>query len=274
MEKTDVNGVELQYEVTGAGEAVLLVATGPIADSFFPLLCEPALAERYSLIRYRQRRFKDGKGGPTPVSFAEHASDAAALLEQLGIRRAHVVGHSTGADIALQLAVQRPDIVNTLALLEPPLASAPGAGAFFEKAGPAVASYSAGDLDGAMSTFLSVACSLDWESCRAVIDRHVPGAVAEAMRNVDNFFESYLPAITLWQFGANEAAAISQPVLSMLGGETDPWFVDGDAVLGSWFPQLERSRIEGVAHLLHMQRPAPVAEALAAFFARHPVDGV
>lgn len=271
MEKIDVNGVELQYEVTGAGEAVLLVATGPIADSFFPLLSEPPLAERYRLIRYGQRRFKDGPNGPAPVSFAQHATDAAALLDELGIRRAHVVGHSTGADIALQLGVQRPDVVHTLSLLEPPLACAPGASAFFEKTGPALASYTAGDFDRAMSTFLSLACSLDWETRRAVIDRHIPGAIAEALRNVDNFFESYLPAITSWQFGADEARTISQPVLSILGSESDAWFVDGDALLGSWFAQLERSRIDGVAHLLHMQRPSPVAEALAAFLARHPI---
>jgi hypothetical protein len=30
--------------------------------------------------------------------------------------------------------------------------------------------------------------------------------------------------------------------------------------------------VEGVAHLLHLQRPEPVARGLAAFFARHPID--
>ena len=38
MEKAKVNGVELEYEVTGSGEPVLLISTGPIADSFLPFV--------------------------------------------------------------------------------------------------------------------------------------------------------------------------------------------------------------------------------------------
>ena len=38
MEKAKLNGVMLEYEVTGSGEPVLLISTGPIADSFLPLL--------------------------------------------------------------------------------------------------------------------------------------------------------------------------------------------------------------------------------------------
>ena len=187
MEKVNVNGVELEYEVKGSGEPVLLISTGPIADSFLPLLSEKALVERYRLITFRQRRLARSTNGPAPVSFAEHAADAAALLGHLDVRRTHVAGHSTGAAIALQLAVDRPDIVHTLALLEPPLVGVPSAGAFFEKAGPALAAYGSGDRDGAMAGFLSVVCSLDWETCRKVIEKHVPGGVAQAMKERRQF---------------------------------------------------------------------------------------
>src|SRR5258708_40042244 len=118
MEKARVNGVELEYEVKGSGEPVLLISTGPIADSFLPLLSEKALLKRYRLITFRQRRPARSTNGPAPVSFAAHAADAAALLGHLAVRRAHVAGHSTGAAIALQLAVDSPDIVHTLALFE------------------------------------------------------------------------------------------------------------------------------------------------------------
>ena len=273
MEKVNVKGLELEYEVKGLGEPVLLISMGPIADSFLPFLSENALVERYRLIRYRQRRVADSTNGPAPVSFAEHAADAAELLGHLGVRRAHVAGHSTGADIALQLAVDRPGIVHTLALLEPTLVGVPSAGAFFEKVGPALAAYDSGDRDGAMARFLSVGFSLDWETCRMLIEKQVPGGVAQALKDVDNWFGSYLPALNAWQFGTEQAASISQPVLSVLGAETDPWFVDGHQLLHSWFPQVEDCRIEGVAHLLHMQRPEPVARGVAEFFARHPMAG-
>lgn len=156
-------------------------------------------------------------------------------------------------------------------LLEPPLVGVPSAGAFFEKTGPAVAAYGSGDLDAAMAGFLSVVCSLDGETCRQVIEKQLPRGVAQAMmaENVDNFFGSYLPALAAWRFGSDQAASISRPVLSVLGMETEQLFVESHELLHSWFPQAEDCRIEGVAHLLHMQRPEPVARGVAQFFARY-----
>ena len=270
MNKARLNGIELEYSVKGSGEPVLLIGTGPIADSFRPIVSERALAERYRLITYRQRGQATGTQSPAPVSFARHAADAAALLDHLGVSRAHVAGHSTGAAIALELAIARPEVVHTLALLEPPLMSVPSGGAFFEKAGPAIAAYGAGDREQAIARFLSLASSLDWERCRTAIERHIPGAVVQAVKDADTFFGSYLPTLGAWQFGADQAAAIGQPVLSVLGTESERLFAEGHELLHSWFPQLESCTIPGIAHLLHMQRPEPVARGVAGFFARHP----
>jgi pimeloyl-ACP methyl ester carboxylesterase len=265
MDKQKINGFELEYEVKGSGEPLLLISTGPIADSFFPFLSDKALTERHRLIAYRQR----GHAG----SFAEHAADAAALLRHLDVPRAHIAGHSTGAVIALQLAVDRPELVHTLVLLEPTLTSARSAGAFFDKAGPALAAYRAGDREGAMAKFLSAASGLDWETARGAIEKNVPGGVLRAMKDADNFFGGYLKALTEWQFGPSQAAAITEPVLSVLGTATDAWFVDGHELLHAWFPRIEDCTIEGVGHLLHMQRPERVLAGVAAWLARHPMRG-
>jgi pimeloyl-ACP methyl ester carboxylesterase len=271
MNTVNVNGADLEYDVRGSGEPVLLISTGPIADSFWPLLPEAALVERYRLITYRQRLRTQSIDRPVPVSFAEHAADAVSLLGQLGVDRAHVVGHSTGAVIALQLAGDRPEIVHSLALLEPTLPCAPSAAAFFERVGAILGIYASGDGDRAMAEFLSLACSLDWDTCRVAIDKHVPGGVARAMKHADNWFSSYVPALSVWQFGHDQVEAISQPVLSVVGTHSDRWFVDGHELLHTWFPRIEDSTIEGVGHLLHMQRPQPVAEGIAEFLARHPM---
>jgi pimeloyl-ACP methyl ester carboxylesterase len=74
------------------------------------------------MITYHQRGQAGsprGDGSPA-VTFEEHAADAALLLRHLGVRRAHVAGHPTGAAIALQLALDQPDVVHTLVLLELP----------------------------------------------------------------------------------------------------------------------------------------------------------
>lgn len=272
MKRATVDGAELEYELKGSGDPVLLIPPGPVAGAFLPCLAGRALTERHRVIRYHRR----GQAGSTPVaapvSFAEHASDAASLLGQLGIGRAHVVGHSTGAAIALQLALDHPDVVQTLALLEPPLFSVPSAAAFLEKAGPSLEAYGAGDRAAAMASFLSVVSGLDWETCRAVIDEHVPGGADRALAEADFFFASDLPALQGWVFGPEQAAGVSQPVLSMLGAETEQLFVDGGVVLRSWFPQAEEQTLKRAGHLLQIQCPDAVCAGLAEFFVHHPMQ--
>src|SRR4051812_26613145 len=142
MQSVNVNGVELEYETTGAGEPVLLISP-VIADGFLPLVAEPALADRYRLIRYHKRGWVGSTHTPPPVSIADHAADAAALLDQLGLRRAHVAGHSSGAAVAAQLALDHPETVHTLMLLELSLFSVPRGDAFLTQAHPVLEAYEA-----------------------------------------------------------------------------------------------------------------------------------
>jgi pimeloyl-ACP methyl ester carboxylesterase len=265
MDRATVNGVRLDYQVTGSGDPILLVGNGPIADSFAPLESETALTEEWRLIRYRQRGQSDEGRHAAMVTFEEHAADADALLQHLDAPGAHVVGHSTGAAIALELALLRPDAVRSLVLLEPPLPSAPGAADFFARAEPSIAACAAGDRAGAMAEFLSLASGLEWERCRAVIDRGVPGGVERAIAYAPVFFESYLPALSRWRFGADQAAGIGLPVLSVTGARTDRFFAEGHDLLRSWLPRFEETTIADAGHLLHLEQPAAVAGRIAQF---------
>ena len=267
MQNARVNGVELEYQVTGEGEPVLLISP-VVADGFLPLLTEQRLTRRHQLITYHKRGWMGSTHTPPPVSIEDHAADAAALLGHLGIRGAHVVGHSSGAAVAAQLALARPDLVRTLALLELSLLSVPGAAGFLQKAGPAFDAYAAGQPEAALAIFMSAASGLEWDACRTLLDRRVPGAVSAAIDDADTFFGVELPALGAWRFGAAEARNISQPVLSVLGTETQPLWVEIAALLRSWFPQIEECTVEGAGHLLHLQRPEAVAQGLATFFER------
>jgi pimeloyl-ACP methyl ester carboxylesterase len=270
MERATVGDVELEYELKGSGEPVLLIPPGPLAGAFLPLQSEQALIGRHRLIRYHRRGQAGSTPAAAPVSFADHASDAASLLDHLGVRRAHVAGHSTGGAIALQLALDHPEVVETLALLEPPLFAVPSAEAFLESAGPALQAYGAGEREAAMAGFLSVVSGLDWETCRALIDERVAGGVDRALKEADFFFGIDLPAVNAWTFGPEQASSITRPVLSVLGTRSEPLFVEGRQLLCSWFPQIEELTLAGAGHLLHIERPGPAAEGLADFFGRHP----
>lgn len=270
MKRAKVNGVELEYEVNGSGEPVLLISP-VVADGFLPFQFQPELIDHYRLIRYRKR----GWGGSThtapPVTIEDHAADAAALLEHLEIRTAHVAGHSSGGAIALQLAVDRPELVHTLLLLEPSLLTVPSTSTLFENAAGALEAYGAGKHEEAVVGFLTVVSGLDERSCRAVIDRHVPGGVAQSIQDAETFFGVELPALTTWTFGVEQAARISQPVLSVRGTDTEKLWIEVADLLRAWLPDVEDLTVKGVGHLLHMQQPEPVARGIAAFLARHAI---
>ena len=105
-----------------------------------------------------------------------------------------------------------------------------------------------------------------------LLEKRMPGVVAQAVKDADTLFGVELPAITEWAFGPGQAAAIRCPVLSVLGTNTLPLFVEVAAFLRSSVPHVEESTIDGVGHLLHIQRPEPVAGAWPSFSGRHSVN--
>jgi pimeloyl-ACP methyl ester carboxylesterase len=271
MQSVKAGKAELDYEIVGSGEPVLLISP-VLGDGFLPLVSEPALAGDYGLIRYHRRGWAGSTHTPPPVTIADHASDAVALLEALGITRAHVAGHSSGAAVAVQLALDYPERVHSLALLELSLFSLPAGQAFLGAAAPVFETYASGDHERALAAFMSAVSGLDWSECQALLAQRVPDAVENALADADTFFGVELPALAEWRFEGGQAAAIDQPVLSLTGAETERLWIEIADFLRSSLPRVEHCTIEGVGHLLHIQRPEPVAHELAKFLARHPIS--
>lgn len=119
MQPINVDGVNLESDTQGAGESVLLIHGGIFADGFFPLLSGPAIAGNYRVISYHRRGFAGGTHAKDSIAIGQQAVDGDALLRHLGIPRAHIAGHSYGATIALQGALDAPTQVRSLALLDP-----------------------------------------------------------------------------------------------------------------------------------------------------------
>jgi pimeloyl-ACP methyl ester carboxylesterase len=83
-----------------------------------------------------------------------------------------------------------------------------------------------------------------------------------------------LPALQQWSFTRQDARRITQPVLAVIGArsrELDPIWGERQELLLSWLPNVEPFVLPGATHLLQIQNPRGMAEALAAFFARHPL---
>ena len=271
METVSIEGAELEFDDQGSGEPVVLIHGSGPADSFLPLALEPPLRDHYRVIRYHRRGSAGSSGVHGPVAIARHAADCRALLDALNISKAHVVGHSFGGYVALQLAADAPDVVHTLGLFDVGLVTESNAEEFGAVFGPLFAQYAAGDRVGAAHAFLEFADGPDW---RAEISRTVPGGVEQTERDVATLFECELPAIAEWRFGPDDAARITQPAFYLLGSESGPFFDASRDLLRSWLAQMEDDVLPGANHLMHMRDPAEAATRLVDFLHRHPLSAV
>lgn len=272
MNRAHIDGVELEYEVWGEGEPVVLIHGSHFADVFAPLLAEPELAERYQLILYHRRGFAGSTHPDGPLSVREQAADCRALIQSLGVERAHVVGHSYGGLISLQLALDAPEVVHSLALLEPALRRfIPSAPQFAEAMGPVVQMYEAGDKREAVDDFLQRVMGPEY---RGVLHRVLPRAFEQAVADADTYFQIELPALGQWSFTQEDAGRITQPVLAVLGEEShtlSPIPVEIHELVQTWFPQAETFVLEGATHMLPINNPQGMAAGLAGFLVRYPI---
>jgi pimeloyl-ACP methyl ester carboxylesterase len=261
MEEIRIDGTEIRYQVKGEGGdgPVVFVHASPFVEWYGPLLDQlPGL----TTLHYHRRPPQLPTGGFAPLTVAADAATCAGLLDHLGWDRAHVVGHSYGAIVALQLAHDRPARVATLTLLEP---AARGASASPDAAaalGPVFAAYRDGDRERAIDLFLGVVCGDD---SRAELERLLPGASDTAVERADMFFQSEMPAIGGWRFGPADAARVTAPVLNVRGTDSAPRFVESSNLVQTWFPDAEELRLADTGHFLMLLRPKEVAEGLLDF---------
>ena len=267
----DIGNKALETSVIGRGEPVVLVHGSVIADAFAPLLREPLIAERFQLISYHRCGYAGSTRSGQPLSMSEQAADCRALMDALGIERAHVVGHSLGGVIALQLALETPEQVHSLVLLEAAIMDVPSVELLMAGLAPVISLYQAGQKAEAVDAFERGVIGPDY---RPVLDERVPGAFAQAVADADTLFAQELPMLQQWRFSREDAVRIGQPTLVVMGAESPsiwPGFKEGYVQLREWLPQAEGFVLPAATHGQQMQNPRGVAEAVAGFLARHPL---
>lgn len=270
MERTEINGVALEVHDRGAGEPVVFVH-GAMGDECAAILTEPALANRYRLIHYHRRGWGKSERLHAPLSIEQQAADCRAVMHHLGVERAHLVGQSYGGVILLQMALDTPDAVQTLALLEPALPTvlfnAPAFGAVVTRAATL---FEAGDSAGAMDLFGQAVAGADY---RAVFDQTLPpGAFERWVADAATFFQYDAPALQPWTFTRASAGQITKPVLNMRGANTQPYFIECFDMVKTWFPQAENFVLPQAPHTMLQNNPQGTAERLVSFLAKHPLS--
>ncbi len=268
MNRATIDDIELEYADCGTGEPVVLIHAGLCAAWFEPLMQEPALAG-HRRIRYHRAGYAGSSHPWGELSIEDNARHCRGLLDHLGIERAHLVGHSSSADMALQVALDAPDLVASLTLMEPALMPVPSRAKWGESvAVPAIERYRAGDRPGAVDLWMRGVAGADYKEA---FERMLPNAFAEAVADAPTFFEQELPAVQKWSFGDEDAKRIRQPALAVMGArspQVSPVWEERQALLLRWLPQAEPFVLDGATHMLHLQNPRGMAEAISTFVSR------
>lgn len=115
MPKTHTNGIDLYYEIHGAGEPLVLIA-GLGYSSWMWHKMIPGLAQFFKVIAFDNRGTGQSDKPAGPYTAQMLADDTAGLLDALGIARAAILGHSMGGFIAQALVLSQPELVSKLIL--------------------------------------------------------------------------------------------------------------------------------------------------------------
>ncbi len=112
-DRVEVNGMQMYYEVSGAGEPLIVLHGAYMTiESMGEII--PMLARTHRVYALELQ----GHGRTTdidrPITYPNLADDIAAFMDAVGLRKADVFGYSMGAAAGLQLAIRHPEKVNKL----------------------------------------------------------------------------------------------------------------------------------------------------------------
>jgi 3-oxoadipate enol-lactonase len=116
MPKANLDDVEIYYEDSGAGEAVLLAPPSWWPSDTWKVGVVSFLSQRYRTIIFDCRGTGHSSMPDHGYTISQFAQDSIALLAHLGISRCHAVGFALGGQIVQAMAIARPDLIATLTI--------------------------------------------------------------------------------------------------------------------------------------------------------------
>ena len=257
----------IAFDDEGSGSPIALVHAG-VADRRMWADLVARLAPRHRLIRHDVRGV--GESLPPTGPWSHHA-DLLSLLDELLVPRAHLVGASIGAGIAVEAALARPGVAQSLTLVAPGGALLGGPPDTFRPIWAAeVEALDRGDIDAAVEINLRA-----WvDGPRRAADAVNPELRAFIGRMQREAFElpewdpEQAPEHELVPPAAGRVRELDLPVLVLVGDADDPAILDLAERIVAEAPHGELVVWPEVGHMLSLERPAAFAELLTSFVDR------
>ncbi len=259
----EVNGTKLYYEVVGEGFPLVLISGGGTLDRRAWDNQFEAFARSYKVIRYDIRGI--GKSARPRAAFS-HSRDLYALLKFLKVKKAHVVGLSFSGAIAIDFALEHPEMVDHLMLAATGTSSDAKAQANVEGLAALTAMVKKAGLEQTAQVIagLPFFISQDNQTAREKIRRIY-------LDNRD-LFDNGFPLITLWQPTEPAAGArlseIRSPALILAAENDHPAYKEITDKLAAGIKGARNVEIPGATHLMHMDKPKEFNRAVLEFLGK------
>jgi 2-succinyl-6-hydroxy-2,4-cyclohexadiene-1-carboxylate synthase len=268
MSRLTINGVQYYVECHGAGTHLLLLHgfTGSSATWAPHVAAWPARVIAVDLPGHGQTA---APADADRYRMEATVADLVALLDRLGVERAHVLGYSMGGRVALHLAAAHPERVATLIL---------------ESASPGLATQAERDARVAADTAL--AASIERDGIAAFVDRwealplwasqaRLPDEVRAGLRaqRLNNRAVGLANSLRGLGTGAqaplhDRLADLPMPAL-VIAGRLDAKFTAIARVMAAALPQGRLALVAEAGHAAHLEQPALFDRLVAGFLEEH-----
>ncbi|MDH3652245.1 MAG: alpha/beta hydrolase [Saprospiraceae bacterium] len=281
MANLQVNGTSLSFLEGGSGLPVLLVH-GSAGDRRTWKHQLDGLSGALRVITYSRRyhwpnvKIEDGY----EYNLAEQVHDLEQVLHELGVAPVHLVGHSYGALICLQLAMQAPALVRSMVLAEPPIMTllvdvppkpaeifrlllrSPKTAIGIMKLGalgmePAKAAFLRGDLDKAME---KLGQGILGKHHFKNLSQERKAQVRDNLIKEELLSEGFLP-----RFNPDTVVNVSHPVLLVEGTDSPRVMHQLLNHLEKLLPNVQRIAIKNASHIMHEDIPVDYNQAILRF---------
>ncbi|MGI6448174.1 MAG: alpha/beta fold hydrolase [Methanobrevibacter boviskoreani] len=116
MSKTEVNSININYEIKGEGYPVVLIH-GLAEDLHYWKYISNYLKDYFKVVSIDLRGHGKSDSGEDTISIELFADDIYKLLEKLDINQANIIGYSLGGQVAIESVIKHPGLYNKLVLV-------------------------------------------------------------------------------------------------------------------------------------------------------------
>lgn len=261
MEKIDVDGCGIAYELSGSGPKTVALLNGiAMSISHWKPIAERLQGAGFRVLSHdmRGQLLSDKPGGYT---LEAHARDLSALMDALGIPRLHLLGTSYGAEVALTFARDYPERTESLVMVD-------GASETDGVLAAAVESWARAAL---ADPSLFYRATIPWnysaryiQANREALDKReaaIRGLPADYFKAFAELCEAFLRIDLTKDLGQIRAPAL------VIVAEKDILKPEKfSRIMADGLPDARLARIPGSGHAVAVEDPAAVAEAALKFW--------